>query len=160
MQFFCPRWGSESLPWGEFCRKVKGAGYEGIEYGIACTTTVIEVEKVWNEAAKNALTIIAQHYDTIDHDFSRHYDNYCAWLEKVAPYPVVKINSQTGKDYFSFDENRKLIEAAAKFDKTVVHETHRNKFSFAAHATFEYLDKLPGLRITLDASHWVCVAES
>jgi hypothetical protein len=42
----------------------------------------------------------------------------------------------------------------------VYHETHRNKFSFAAHITKEYLQEIPGLQITLDASHWVCVAES
>jgi len=42
----------------------------------------------------------------------------------------------------------------------VVHETHRNKWSFAAHVAREYLEKMPDLRITLDASHWVCVAET
>jgi len=42
----------------------------------------------------------------------------------------------------------------------VHHETHRGKFSFAAHITKQYLQKIPDLQITLDASHWVCVAES
>ncbi|HET7898150.1 MAG TPA: sugar phosphate isomerase/epimerase, partial [Flavisolibacter sp.] len=68
------------------------------------------------------------------------------------------------KDFFTFEQNRLLIEAASAVSRQsgvpVLHETHRNKFSFAAHITKDYLQKLPELKITLDASHWVCVAES
>ena len=164
IQFFCPRWGSEALSWDGFCQRVSNAGYDGFEYGIACMATEAELDKVWNTAEKYKLNIIAQHYDTCDADFSKHYDLYCAWLEKVKPYPCVKINSQTGKDYFNMQQNSALIEAAWQATKQtgieVLHETHRSKFSFAAHVTKEYLDKIPALKITLDASHWVCVAES
>ena len=160
IEFYCPRWGSEELPWEDFCRKVKAEGYDGIEYGIAYTAPTAELDAVWNMAAKSDLKIIAQHYDTMDADFSRHYDVYCAWLERLVPYAPVKVNSQTGKDYFSFEQNKKLVEAAALSSHQVVHETHRNKFSFAAHITKEYLEQIPELKITLDASHWVCVAES
>lgn len=160
IQFFCPRWGSEALSWDLFCRKAKDDGYDGIEYGIASNAKGAELDEVWNAAEKAGLTLIAQHWDTIEPEFSKHYDMYCAWLEKIAPYPVVRINSQTGKDYYSFDQNKKLIEAAGKSSREVVHETHRNKFSFAAHITKDYLQRIPELRITLDASHWVCVAES
>ncbi|TCN59562.1 hypothetical protein [Flavobacterium circumlabens] len=31
IKFFCPRWGSESLSWVDFCSKVKKAGYDGVE---------------------------------------------------------------------------------------------------------------------------------
>lgn len=160
IQFFCPRWGSEQLPWVEFCRQVKQAGYDGIEYGIAATVTTQELDEVWDTAARHQLTIIAQHYDTYEADFSKHYDLYLAWLLKIKPYPVKKINSQTGKDFFSFRQNQLLINAAAASGMQVVHETHRNKFPFAAHVTKTYLETMPHLRIALDASHWVCVAES
>jgi hypothetical protein len=159
LQFFCPRWGNED-EFDVFCKKAKDEGYDGIEYGVAREASAAELDKVWNDAAKNDLSIIAQHYDTMDADFSRHYDNYCSWLEKVSGYPVVKINSQTGKDYFSFEQNAQLIKAAENRGAKVFHETHRNKFSFAAHITKGYLEKIPSLQITLDASHWVCVAES
>ena len=164
IDFFCPRWGSEELSWDAFCQKVKHAGYDGIEYGIACTAAEKELDGFWNIAEKNKLKIIVQHYDTYEADFSKHFDLYCAWLEKMKHYPCVKINTQTGKDYFSFEQNKALIEAAfavsAQSGTQIVHETHRNKFSFAAHITKQYLEKIPGLKITLDASHWVCVAES
>ncbi len=58
---------------------------------------------------------------------------------------------------------RLLSEAAAVEAKTgvaVYHETHRGKFSFAAHITAGFLERNPGLRLTLDISHWIAVAET
>lgn len=110
------------------------------------------------------MQVIAQHYQTADADFGRHRDAYGGWLERVAPYPALKVNSQTGKDHFTFAQNRQLIALADRFSARtglpVLHETHRGKFSFAAHVTATYLHKLPELRLTLDASHWCAVAES
>lgn len=164
IQFYCPRWGSEGLSWEQFGQKVSNAGYNGFEYGMAHNASEQEINEVWNIAEKNNLKIIAQHYDTCDADFSKHFDLYSAWLEKVKAYPWVKINSQTGRDFFNVEQNTALINAAINVSKQsgiqIVHETHRNKFSFAAHITKEYLHNIPDLKITLDASHWVCVAES
>lgn len=162
--FFCPRWGSENLPWNEFIARVKDAGYDGVECGIARGTDRRELDDIWNVAEKKGIRLIAQHYDTADADFGRHYDAYSQWLQERKEYPVAKINSQTGRDFFSFEQNKKLIDAAARFSSDtgidIVHETHRHKWSFAAHVARAYLEKIPSLRITLDASHWVCVAES
>lgn len=164
IQFFCPRWGSEQVGWGEFLGRVRDEGYNGIEYGISGTMERHALDEIWNKAEQRGIPILAQHYDTADADFGRHYATYNKWLELVKDYPVVKINSQTGRDFFSFEQNKALIDAASRFSAAsgieVVHETHRHKFSFAAHVTKGYLDKLSGFRITLDVSHWVCVAES
>lgn len=160
IEFYCPRWGSEHLSWEDFCQQVKQAGYDGIEYAIAADASRRELDEVWNTAARQGLKIIPQHYDTYEASFNKHYELYQAWLEKLKPYPAPKINSQTGKDFFSFRQNESLIKAAAASGLAVVHETHRNKFSFAAHITKAYFEAMPHLAITLDASHWVCVAES
>jgi sugar phosphate isomerase/epimerase len=164
LKFFCPRWGSEQLSWDNFCQKVKDAGYDGVEYGIPNDVDVKELDEAWNNFEKHGLLIIPQHYGTYDADFTRHFDSYAAWLEMVRPYKALKIDSQTGKDFFTFEQNKKLIDHAAEHtrlcDVEVYHETHRNKFPFAAHITRDYLERIPELRITLDASHWVNVAES
>ncbi|MGF7232671.1 sugar phosphate isomerase/epimerase family protein [Arachidicoccus sp.] len=164
IQFFCPRWGSEDLSLDDFCQKTSNAGYDGFEVGIAQTTSDGELEQMWNIAEKYKLKIIIQHYDTYDANYAKHYDLYCAWLEKVRTLPCVKINSQTGKDFFSMEQNSALIEAALQVSLQtgiqILHETHRNKFSFAAHITRQFLEKIPDLKLTLDISHWVCVAES
>lgn len=164
VQFFCPRWGSENLSRDEFMQIVKATGYDGIEFGVAHTVSEKELDEIWNKAAQYKLMIIPQHYDTCEADFSKHCDSYLAWLEKMQNYKPVKINSQTGKDFFSFEQNKFLIDEAAKFTERsgveVCHEIHRNKFSFAAHITKEYLTQIANLKITFDVSHWVCVAES
>lgn len=158
IQFFCTRWGSEHLAWKSFCSKVKSAGYDGVEYGISATTSDSELDEVYDIMQKLGLQIIPQHYDTSAADFSQHLEQYQEWLERIAPYPNTFINSQTGKDFFDFDQNTRLINLGNDFN--VLHETHRGKFSFAAHITKAYLQAIPGLRLTLDISHWVCVAES
>jgi hypothetical protein len=137
--------------------KVKSAGYDGFEYAIAAETDDRTLDQVWNLAERHQLLLIPQHYDTNSADFSKHYDEYGAWLQRIKAYPALKINSQTGKDFFSFERNSALIELAGL---GVVHETHRGKFSFAAHITKEYLIANPELKITFDVSHWVSVAES
>lgn len=74
------------------------------------------------------------------------------------------VNCHTGKDYYTFEENKKLIDEATKlsekYDLPVYHETHRGRFSFAAHVTKTFLDQLPKLRLALDISHWCNVHES
>ncbi|MBN8851511.1 MAG: right-handed parallel beta-helix repeat-containing protein [Sphingobacteriales bacterium] len=164
LQFFCPRWGSEQLSWDEFLGRVRDEGYDGVEFGVAGSTERREIEDICNKAEQWGLLLLAQHYDTVDANFDRHYEKYHAWLDRMKDYPVVKINSQTGRDIFSFEQNEALIGVARQFANAtgieVVHETHRNKWSFAAHIAKVYLEKIPDLKITLDASHWVCVAET
>lgn len=164
LRFFCPRWGSEDLPWPAFLVRVRAAGYDGVEYAIAGDTTAAELEFVWEQLARHGLQVIAQHYDTAEVNFTRHQDAYASWLEKIRPFPVLRINSQTGRDIFSLAQNQALLAVAAAHATAtgtpVLHETHRGKFSFAAHITHEYLRADPDLRLTLDVSHWVSVAES
>ncbi|MEO8821123.1 MAG: sugar phosphate isomerase/epimerase, partial [Ginsengibacter sp.] len=164
VKFFCTRWGSENISWNDFFPKVKNAGYDGIELGIPGDFSNSALDEIWNLADNHRMLLIPQHFDTYEADYSKHYDLYCAWLEKLKPYKAIKINSQTGKDFFSFEQNLSLIQEAQKFSEEtgipIYHETHRNKFSFAAHIAGIYLQKIPSLKITLDISHWVCVAES
>lgn len=164
IRFFCPRWGSENIEWKDFFQKIKQAGYDGVEFGISRDVAASALDEIFSLAEQNNSLLICQHYDTYEGEYAEHFDLYAAWLEKMKAFKPVFINSQTGKDFFSFEENKSLIEAAKNFTVEtgieIYHETHRNKFSFAAHITKEYLEKMPGLQITLDASHWVCVAES
>ncbi len=163
-EFYCPRWGSEQLSWEDFCARVKLEGYDGIEVGIANNAGQKEMDEIWDLAHKHELKLIAQFYDSANPEFSKHFDIYSAWLEKLKSYPCVKIDSQTGRDIFSFEQNQKLILAASQFTSrtgiAVMHETHRHKCLFAAHVAKDYLQKIPEMKITLDVSHWVCVGES
>ena len=164
LQFFVPRWGSEHLSWDDFLLKAKDAGYDGVEWGIACGTNASDLDMVWEKLNKHNLSIIPQYYGTNAAEFGLQFDRYSAWMELLKPYPAIKIDSQTGRDFFTFDQNKQLIELAAKHTKDcgvkVCHETHRNKALFAAHISRNFLENIPELEITFDVSHWVNVAES
>src|SRR5579863_2605062 len=164
IEFFCPRWGSTAVAWDDFLLKAQDAGYQGIEYGIANNTPAKELEMVCKKAQQLGMLLIPQHYETNEVDIARHADAFASWFKKIEPFKWVKVNSQTGKDFFSFEQNKLLIDIASDYSARtgipVYHETHRGKFSFAAHITGDYLSKIPELRLTLDISHWVNVAES
>lgn len=162
VKFFCPRWGSEQIDISEFAKKVKDHGYDGIEMSLPLEQE--EKDKILECIAQNELEYIAQHWEAMGNDFTRHKEELQERLENLASAHPLFINSHTGKDYFSFEQNAELIEMASKIAAnhklSIVHETHRSRFGFAAHIAAEYLNKIPDLRLTFDASHWCAVAES
>lgn len=162
LDFFCPLWGSDHLPFEAFLEKAKETGYDGVEMSFPLEEHARET--LVRLIQKYELKLIAQHWETIDSDFETHKKNYEQRLRNLAETQPLFINSQTGKDYYSFEQNAELFEIAALVaDETginTVHETHRGKFSFAAHVTKNYLDRLPKLELCLDISHWCCVAET
>ncbi len=160
--FFCPRWGQDHLSWDAFLRKVKDAGYDGVEAGMPDNDR--EKDLLLNGMAKYGLQLILQHWETTTANFDLHLQQYEQRLRTMASVKPLFINSQTGKDFFSFNQNTQLITVAEHIGTVtgvpVFHETHRGKFSFAAHVTHRFLEKLPNLWLTLDISHWFAVAES
>lgn len=164
LKFFCPHWGQAHLSWSEFSKNVVAAGYDGAEIGIASGDSKEEIEQIVDILEDHGLEVVLHHYDTITANFEKHYDQFKAWLDKMTHFSPYFINSQTGRDLFSFEQNSAIIDLARQFNRDChvqfLHETHRGRFSFAAHIMKEYLEKIPDLNITLDASHWVNVAES
>ena len=77
--------------------------------------------------------------------------------------PLV-LNSHLGRDYFSFSDNCRIIEAwLALTDDVAAYctvETHRARFTSGATSTIPYLERYPELRLNADFSHWFSVHES
>jgi sugar phosphate isomerase/epimerase len=160
--YFCTRWGHENLPWDAFCEKVKLAGYDGVETSLNLDEH--DTATITSALSKYGLKLIGQHWDTVTADFDAHMTEYSLRLRSMASALPMFITSHTGKDFFTVEQNERLLELAKQIsDETgvmIIHETHRGKFSFAAHVTQAYLQKYPDLKITLDISHWYAVAES
>ena len=159
INFFCPRWGSESLSWDAFCKKVKEAGYDGVETPIPADT-----KEMTDALKKNGLLLIGMCFYNGGNDPAASLKNFEADIRRAAALKPLFINCHTGKDYFTFEQNKALIDAVARISKEtgvkIIHETHRGKFSFAAYVTQSYLQKLPDLQLVLDISHWCNVHES
>lgn len=162
VQFFCPRWGQEHETYDAFCRKVKDAGYDGIEAPVPDDER--EKEAMMNALSRYDLLLVGQYYQSFEKDFQQHIAAYEKHLRNLMEAKPVKIDSQTGKDYYSFDQNKALFDLAeklsAEYGIPVAHETHRNKALFSAHNTQSILEQVPQLSITADFSHWCTVAES
>lgn len=162
IKFFCPLWGSENLEIKSFVAKVKDAGYDGIEMSLPMETE--RKEEILKLVKKSDLQFIAQHWETSALDYDVHRKEYRERLLNLATSKPLFINSQTGKDFFTYEQNTGLIQIAEEVSREsgikIIHETHRGKFSFAVHITSQFLKNLPGLRLSLDLSHWCNVAES
>ena len=160
--FFCPLWGNADIPISEFVSKVKNAGYDGVELSLSMDKRERETTV---SAIRNAgLLYLGQHWETLTVDLEEHKREYTERLYNLAKGNPILIDSQTGKDFFTFEQNMELVNAASAFTNEtgipVVHETHRGKFSFAAHITRQFLEANPELRIGADFSHWFNVAET
>ncbi|MCD0486680.1 TIM barrel protein [Pedobacter sp. MC2016-14] len=160
--FFCTRWGSEHLSWRDFAQKVKEAGYDGIEASLPVAKA--EQQQLAAALAQYELKFIGVHWDTVTADYHRHRYELEERLQALIAAAPLFITSHTGKDHFSFEQNSALLNLAEEMSGesgiSILHETHRGKFSFAAHLTKPYLEQYPWLKLTLDISHWYAVAES
>lgn len=162
IEYYCPIWGSTEMPFDGFIARVKDAGYDGVEMGFPSGDPAKRDLRV--AALKNAgLKLIAQHYETENADPSAHLTEYQNRLRFLTETEPEFISSQTGRDFFEFEDNLRIIaaadEIAGETGQKILHETHRSKMTFAAHITKRFLEKLPNMRLTLDISHWFCVHE-
>lgn len=163
ISFLCPYWGSEGLGMADFCARAKEAGYDGIELSLPLGDEA-GTEAILSAAKGQSLLLVAQHWETVAPEFPAHKAEYLRRLEWLAAARPLFINSQTGKDWFTFEENRELLEASASVAAArkvrILHETHRGRFAFAASAAARFLREDPELRISADFSHWCVVSES
>ncbi len=161
VKFYCPRWGAPDS-WDAFCARVKQAGYDGVETNVPFEEK--EKQEVLGALKTHGLELIGQYYQSNERDFDAHSKSYEKYLRHLVACGATFINCQTGKDYFPFEWNKKLIEQAARVSAEtgvkIIHETHRGKALFAAHVARPFIEQIPGLRLTLDISHWCNVHES
>ena len=162
IKYCCTHWGSEKDQPEVFVDKVLSAEYEGIE---------INFPSINDSSANLFLKLIANirntHSDFIPVE-NTSVDEYIVNLTKnlleLSSIQPSFINAHTGKDYFSFDDNCRIIEAtlniASKTGVRVLHETHRGRFSFHAASLIPYLKKFPELELVGDFSHFCTVSES
>jgi sugar phosphate isomerase/epimerase len=158
----CPRWGSEGLDLADFLARARAAGYDGVELSLPDDDGARG--RALEAVSRAGLAWVGQHHQTVETDFPAHRAAYLARLRALAAGRPLLVNAHTGRDHFSFEQNRELLTRARDVEEAtgvpVVHETHRGRFSFAAHVTRAYLEALPWLRLCLDVSHWFNVAES
>jgi sugar phosphate isomerase/epimerase len=158
---FCPHWGN-TLPFDRFCRKVRKAGYDGVEMDLPLERD--RRDPLLQTLKDNGLLLIGQYWQSLEPAFRDNRKNYRRHLENLAEAQPLLINTQTGKDHFTLAQNLTLVRDAAAVSQAsgipVCHETHRGKFLYNIPVCVEAIREEPSMRLTLDASHWCTVHES
>lgn len=163
IKIFAPQWGSNELPPEVFIPKVQAAGFDGIEMSVPADAAA---RAEWAARMADAgLLLIAAQWETVFHP---RFDEHKAALERLLrnaceARPVL-VNSHTGKDWYTREQNLELLALAdgiaAEYGVPVVHEIHRSRFSGHPMLLLPYLRDLPQLALTADLSHWCCACES
>jgi sugar phosphate isomerase/epimerase len=164
LKILATSWGFEGTM-DAFCAKVKKEGYDGVE--------------LWwptdNKKAQDDIFAALKKYD-LEIGFlcggsqanpQEHLAFYKKMIDAAARQTIQRplyINNHSGRDHFSFDDNKKFLEHTQALAKEtgilICHETHRGRMLFAAHITRKFIESFPELRLTLDISHWCNVHES
>ncbi len=168
IKWLCPYWGQSPVEATVFTDRVIQAGYGGIEIDLPH-------DKKFRSALLNELAIIAETHSSFvfvaqqvlpaaHEKVSDYISRMISCLEDIAPMQPDFINAHTGKDYYSFDDNCRVIDAVSNFSQQsgirVLHETHRGRFSFHLAGLLPYLKLFPEIELTGDFSHFCVVSES
>ncbi|ANH81813.1 hypothetical protein A8C56_13225 [Niabella ginsenosidivorans] len=162
LQILCPQWGQEELSVEDFIIKVKKAGYDGIDTWVPGNRS--ERNRLMRLLDQYGLMMVSHQHQaggcTID-EFCRSFEYYLYLSAETHP---VLINSHSGKDYFSLEDQCRLIDIAENFSLKykipVAHETHRGRMYYCPQNAKELFRLRPSVKLTADFSHWVCVTES
>lgn len=163
IKFICPFWGSSHLSAKEFINKALVAGYNGVEVNMSDDESFIS--ELQGTLGETDCAFIAQQWlppanETVD----EYRERMLTSLRRLVSLNPLFINSHTGKDFFSFEENCSLIDSCNKLSVEsgikIVHETHRGRFNFHTYSTLQYLEKFKDLKLNADFSHFCNVSES
>lgn len=168
INYLYPHWGSSHLSVSEFFDSVKIQDFQGVEINLPENETFEKeflrgLEKS-REKNPNFICVLQQVLPVKLETVEAYLLNVLTQLERMLPYYPNFINSHTGKDHFSFEENCLVIEAIESFSVQnnipVYHEIHRGRFTFHSATTLSYLEEYPQLKLVGDLSHWCVVSES
>ncbi len=162
VNFFCSLWGLDGITLEQALQRIKDAGYHGVEMAyISGTHNPEEIKDLIKQF--DLQLIVAQVFANGDNfkSYSQDFDRYLNEIAELKPQYII---SQTGRDYYSFEQNCTLIEQAQlmaqKLSIDIIHETHRGRFSFHGPTLIPYLQRYEDLRLNADFSHWCVVSES
>jgi sugar phosphate isomerase/epimerase len=161
--FFCSIWGLEDIPTLEAqLRAIKASGFDGVELAVPADAAACRDAR--QLADDLGLALIAQQCHTSGNTVAEHTADFAAIFERALLLRPLHVNSQTGRDHFTLEQNLEIFDhaaaLAAQHGVELLHETHRGRALFSAPAAKCFLIERPQLKLVADFSHWCCVHES
>ena len=160
LEIYATNWGFQGTT-EQFCQKAKEEGYDGVE--IWAPRKEKDKDEFMNVVSKYGLKygFLAGNWGD---SFEENLTTFQEYVSLATSYKPAFVNCHSGKDFFTFDQNKQFIDFTTQKNKEtgipIYHETHRARILFAAHIARQFIEQLPELRLTLDISHWTCVAGS
>jgi sugar phosphate isomerase/epimerase len=161
--YFRSVWGLDDLPTLEDrFAKIKQGGFDGVELDIPLDLE--SCHRARQALDQLGLEVVAQQWRARGATPAEHMAAFEPQYERALALRPLYLNSHTGSDHFTVEQNLALFDhaaaLAAKAGLTVCHETHRSRALFSVPATMRFLAERPQLRLVADFSHWCCVHES
>ena len=168
IKYSFPYWGSDHLSPSDFITNIANEGFDGAELLLQPPNSFTDdfllaienIRKQYPDFYFICLQLPFPENNSVDAHITVMEENF----RKLSALNPLFINSHTGKDYFSFDDNCRIIEAAMNFSAKngvrILHETHRGRFSFHAATLLAFLKKFPEMELVGDFSHFCTVSES
>ena len=158
--FFQTDWGN-TLSMDAFLAKAKASGYDGVELWMP--TSEEKKNSLKEGLKKYELQVIFLHGTNRNLPFEEALRVYEEGLKEILGWKPMKVNSHTGNDFWTQEQNLAFIALGDRYEKQVgipvLHETHRGRFSYTLPDALAMLRKFPNLKYTLDISHWMVVHE-
>ncbi len=169
VKYLCTYCGCENQSAKEFPSNVIANNYNGVEINLPDDNYFVdeflsELKSIRATIDPDFIFIAQQVLDnkieTVD-EYTQRITERLKYLSTLSPD---YINSHTGKDFYNFNENCKIIEVTEHISKTskipIWHEIHRGRFSFHLSTLVNYLAIFPKLKLVADFSHFCVVSES
>ena len=167
-KYLYPYWGSEHMSADAFVKFAVDNGFDGIEMNVPDekefqAELLISLHNI-RQQRPDFVFVAQQVFGIKDETPSEYLLKVLNRLGQLRKFKPTFINSHTGKDHYSFEDNCHIISAIEDFSRTtnvpVYHELHRGRFTFHSATTLRYLEVFPNLKFVGDFSHWCVTSES
>jgi sugar phosphate isomerase/epimerase len=154
-------WGMEEGSLEANLKKISEGGFDMVEMGAPGKPEGrLELKELLK---KYGLGFIGQQWSG-GKNVNEHLDSLEKQYRNNVEMEALLVNSHSGKDIFTKEENLKVVRRAFELEKELgvklVHEIHRGRMTFCSNTTMELMDAEPNIAFTADFSHWCCVHES
>lgn len=113
LKILCPQWGHEHLPVEAFFEKVKRAGYDGVDTWLP--EGAEERKRFIRLLHEYDLVMVSHQHQAKGNDLSAFCRSFEYYLNLSLESGPLLINSHSGRDSFTLDEQLKVLDIAQDF---------------------------------------------
>ena len=144
---------------------VAADGFEGVAFALIAHQlepgigSLQQLRELCNEHGLGIATLVQTSGDTVKDHLKRLRSEF----QEAAPLKSRHLICHGGRDAFDDGQAVQFYSEALKMEDdlglTVAHETHRSRILYNPWTTARVLERFENLKLALDLSHWVVVAE-